>query len=162
MKTRKRSAPMSREKSVIHRYAGRKERISMSGKEKCKILKEIRHQIARENDISLITEACSHKGECRGTCPRCEAEVRYLERELKKRERLRKTVALAGISVGLTLALSGCAAETPPVGVPGPAPSGNDLTGDVAWPDDNDPKDEFVTDGEIAPVDMIDGNDENE
>ena len=50
-----------------------------------------------------------HKGECRGTCPRCESEVRYLERELEKRRRLKKAVALAGISAGMTVALSGCA-----------------------------------------------------
>ena len=81
----------------------------MTGKQKCQILKEIRVEIARQNDISLVIEACAHKGECRGTCPRCESEVRYLEAELEKRRRLKKTVALAGISAGITVALSGCA-----------------------------------------------------
>ena len=81
----------------------------MRGKEKCRILKQIRAEIAAQNDIDLVIEECTHKGECRGACPRCEAEVRYLEAELEKRRRLRKTVALAGVSAGITLALSGCA-----------------------------------------------------
>ena len=81
----------------------------MTGKEKCRILKQIRQQIAQENDIALVIEECTHKGECRGTCPRCESEVRYLERELEKRRSLKKKIALAGISAGLVVSLSGCA-----------------------------------------------------
>lgn len=81
----------------------------MRGKDKCKILKQIRAEIARQNDIDLVVSECTHKGECRGTCPRCESEVRYLEAELEKRRSLRKAVALAGISAGVTIALSGCA-----------------------------------------------------
>ena len=52
------------------------------GKQTCKILKEIRKQIAAENDIKLVIEECTYQGDCLGTCPKCEAEVRYLEREL--------------------------------------------------------------------------------
>lgn len=81
----------------------------MTGKEKCRILKDIRRQIALENDIQLVIEECSFKGECRGTCPRCESEVRYLEAELEKRRSLKKKIALAGISAGVVLGLSGCA-----------------------------------------------------
>ena len=76
----------------------RREVINMNGKQKCRILKQIRQQIAEANDIELVVSECTHKGDCRGTCPRCEAEVRYLERELEKRRRLMKRVALAGIS----------------------------------------------------------------
>ena len=82
----------------------------MNGKETCRCLKEIRLKIAQENDIDLIVEECTHKGECRGTCPRCEAEVRYLEAALEKRRKAGLRVALAGVSAGLALALSGCAA----------------------------------------------------
>ena len=71
------------------------------GKQTCKILKEIRKQIAAENDIKLVIEECTHKGDCLGTCPKCEAEVRYLERELEKRQRLGKAAVVAGLSVGL-------------------------------------------------------------
>jgi len=81
----------------------------LTGKEKCRILKQIRQQIAQENDIRLVIEECTHKGECRGTCPRCESEVRYLEAELEKRRSMKKKIALAGISAGVVLGLSGCA-----------------------------------------------------
>ncbi len=75
----------------------------MTGKQKCKILKEIRKQIAENNDIRFVIEECTHKGKCRGTCPRCEWEVRMLERELEKRRASGKRVVLAGISAGFLL-----------------------------------------------------------
>ena len=81
----------------------------MNGEQKCRILKEIRQQIAQENNIELITKECTHKGDCRGTCPRCEAEVIYLEQKLEKRRKVQKRIALAGISAGITLSLSSCA-----------------------------------------------------
>ena len=34
------------------------------GKNTCKILKEIRKQIALDNDINLIVEECTYKGDC--------------------------------------------------------------------------------------------------
>ena len=71
------------------------------GKQTCKILKEIRRQIAAENDIKLVVEECTYQGDCLGTCPKCEAEVRYLERELEKRQRMGKAAVVAGLSVGL-------------------------------------------------------------
>ena len=58
------------------------------GKEKCRILKQIRAQIAESNDIEWIVEECPHKGDCAGTCPKCEAEVRELERKLEERKKL--------------------------------------------------------------------------
>ncbi len=79
------------------------------GKEKCRILKQIRAEIAKQNDIAWVVEECSHKGNCRGTCPKCEAEVRQLERALERRAALGKTVAIVGISAGLSLSITGCA-----------------------------------------------------
>lgn len=73
----------------------------MTGKQKCKILKEIRRQIAEANDIRYVVEECSHKGKCKGTCPRCEWEVRELERALERRRLSGKKVVLAGISAGM-------------------------------------------------------------
>ena len=52
------------------------------GKQKCRILKTIREQIAEANDIKLVTSKCRYRGDCLGTCPKCEAEVRYLEEQL--------------------------------------------------------------------------------
>lgn len=46
------------------------------GKQTCKILKDIRRQIAEANDIEYITSECQYKGDCTGTCPKCESEVR--------------------------------------------------------------------------------------
>jgi hypothetical protein len=79
------------------------------GKEKCRILKQIRAEIARQNDIAWVVSECSHKGDCRGTCPKCEQEVRRLEVALARREALGKTIAVAGISAGLALTVAGCA-----------------------------------------------------
>ncbi len=70
------------------------------GKQTCKILKEIRQQIAEANGIEFITSECRYKGDCLGTCPKCEAEVRYLEQQLRSHQRMGKAVALAGISAG--------------------------------------------------------------
>ena len=69
------------------------------GKRTCEILKDVRQKIAQENDIALVERECTHEGDCRGTCPYCESEVRYLERELSKRRALGKAVTVAGIAV---------------------------------------------------------------
>ena len=63
------------------------------GKQTCKILKEIRRQIAEANGIEFITSECRYKGDCLGTCPKCEAEVRYLEQQLRARSLAGKAVA---------------------------------------------------------------------
>jgi hypothetical protein len=78
------------------------------GKQTCKILKEIRKQIAAENDIELVISECTHKGDCAGTCPKCEAEVRYLERELEKRQRLGKAAVFAGMTLGTAITAASC------------------------------------------------------
>ena len=83
------------------------------GKQTCKILKDIRKQISAENDINLVIEECTYQGDCRGTCPKCEAEVRYLERELEKRQRLGKAAVVAGLSVGLLGASQVALAQQP-------------------------------------------------
>lgn len=77
------------------------------GKQTCKILKEIRRQIAEANDIEFVTSECRYKGDCLGTCPKCEAEVRYLEQQLRSRQLMGKAVVLAGLSAGM-IAFSGC------------------------------------------------------
>lgn len=79
------------------------------GKQTCKILKEIRRQIAEANGIELATSECRFKGECLGTCPKCEAEVRFLEQQLRARSLAGRAVSLAGISVGtLAMLLPAC------------------------------------------------------
>ena len=80
----------------------------MNGKAKCKILKDIRKRIAEENDIEFITSECTHRGNCKGTCPKCEAELRYLEAELNKRRNAGKAIAVAGIAAAVMLTSTGC------------------------------------------------------
>lgn len=80
----------------------------MKGKNRCRILKDIRRRIAEENDIEYITTECKYKGDCLGTCPKCESEVRYLERELERRRSLGYKITVAGLAAGITLASAGC------------------------------------------------------
>ncbi len=58
----------------------------MRGKDTCKTLKEIRKNIAEKNGIQLELEECTYEGDCSGTCPKCEAELRELECALDEKE----------------------------------------------------------------------------
>lgn len=128
------------------------------GKETCRILKEIRRQIAEANDIEFITSECRYKGDCSGTCPKCESEVRYLEQQLRARSLAGKAVTLAGISAG-TILISGCSCTSS-------TKYNNTLQGDLSAPieqvdevADEEPADDdtiVITMGESAPtVDKI-------
>ena len=82
------------------------------GKKICNTLKEVRMQVAKANDIKYAPTECHHEGDCAGTCPKCEAEVRWLEQQLQLRRQLGKAVAVVGVSVGLA-ALTACNSKTP-------------------------------------------------
>ena len=71
------------------------------GRSTCKLLKDIRQQIANANGISYQPKECHHKGDCAGTCPACEEEIRYLERELKARKGNGFGMKVAGIAAGI-------------------------------------------------------------
>ena len=71
------------------------------GKSTCKLLKSIRQQIADANGISYQPKECHHKGDCAGTCPACEEEIRYLEGELKARKGNGFGMKVAGIAAGI-------------------------------------------------------------
>ena len=73
----------------------------VKGKSTCKLLKSIRQQIADANGISYQPKECHHKGDCAGTCSACEAEIRYLERELKARKGNGFGMKVAGIAAGI-------------------------------------------------------------
>ncbi|MDE5683476.1 MAG: energy transducer TonB [Muribaculaceae bacterium] len=107
------------------------------GKQTCRILKEIRRRIAEANDIEYVTSECQYKGDCAGTCPRCEAEVRYLEEQLASRRLAGKAVFLAGLT-----ALSACTGANTAVPIPEAAVEAmpdtaccltEELEGDVAF-----------------------------
>ena len=73
----------------------------VKGKSTCKLLKDIRQQIADANGISYRPKECHHRGDCAGTCPACEEEIRYLERELKARKGNGFGMKVAGIAAGI-------------------------------------------------------------
>lgn len=93
------------------------------GKQTCRILKEIRRQIAEVNDIEFITSECQYQGDCLGTCPKCEAEVRYLEQQLERKRIAGKAITVLGISAGLV-------AMTPQASCSGPKKADNITTCD--------------------------------
>lgn len=90
-----------------------------NGKNICKQLKKIRKEIAESNDIPLEQPECTYKGECQGTCPRCDSEVRYLEQELSRKGKLGAAIVAA------SLTLAAC------------EPSGKMIEGDVMAPIDS-------------------------
>ena len=73
----------------------------VKGKSTCKLLKDIRQQIADANGISYQPKECHHKGDCAGNCPACEEEIRYLEHELKARKGNGFGMKVAGIAAGI-------------------------------------------------------------
>ncbi len=79
------------------------------GKNICNQLKAVRRSIAEENGIPLEIKECTYHGPCRGTCPRCESEMQYLEAELEKRVRMGKVATVAGLA--MTLAACGTGAS---------------------------------------------------
>lgn len=124
----------------------------MKGKSKCRILKDIRRKIAQDNDIEFITTECKHKGDCLGTCPKCEAEVRYLEEQLKKRKAAGKQIAVAGIAAAFVVGGTSCDIID----------AFNPIQGDIALPPEGSRQEtvdgempsessEFVTMGDMLP-----------
>lgn len=152
----------------------------MRGKDKCRILKQIRKKIADENEIPYVVEECKHKGECKGTCPKCEADLKMLERELSLRHKIGKTVAIAGIAAGVMTMTTGCdiddvasalkqivgiESHNPVMGEMLPPETGViELDGDVAVPQNDDWQgglvyqkkdiDWDVTEGEMIPPEL--------
>lgn len=118
------------------------------GKKKCEILKTVRCQVARKNGIPYTYTECTYQGECRGTCPKCEEELRYLTRELEKLKKSGRQVAVAGVAAAvIATTAAGCASgsgrEDEPnryttQGVPAYTQQ-EELDGDVAYtPDPED------------------------
>ena len=83
------------------------------GKHVCETLKAIRSKIAEENEIDYTPIECHHEGDCAGTCPACEREVRWLESMLRRRRALGKAVTIAGLSVALGSVVSSCQVVQP-------------------------------------------------
>lgn len=142
----------------------------MKGKEKCRMLKQIRKKIADANDIPYVVEECPHQGECRGTCPKCEAELRKMEQELSLRRRIGKGVAVVGVAAGVMASTTACNAGdvvdfiedavmtiTNQRQIDGVVPA--PLTGDVAYPTEGEalPKDVWWDDEDVNSEDALAG-----
>ena len=92
------------------------------GKKICGELKKIRRRIADENGIKLDIPECTYEGECRGTCPRCEWEVKYLEKTLFERLKLGKIATISGLALTLS-SCNGGGAIGPDIQVVGDVPN---------------------------------------
>lgn len=55
------------------------------GKQKCEILRRIRMDIAERYGLRYNPSECTHEGDCSGTCPKCDAELKDLQRQLESR-----------------------------------------------------------------------------
>lgn len=113
------------------------------GKRICETLKTIRKQIADANGIVYEPKKCNFKGECRGTCPACEQEVKYIEKQLNARRMLGKAVTIIGVSTGIA-ALSSCSQKT--------IQNSSIITGDIYIPVDsieNDKESQQSNDNEV-------------
>ena len=72
----------------------------MTGKEKCRLLRQIRKEIAATNQIPYFPTECTYKGDdCTGTCPMCEAEAAYLDRKLNEKAATGAAITLSGVSL---------------------------------------------------------------
>ena len=72
----------------------------MTGKEKCKLLRQIRKEIAANNHIPYFPTECTYEGDdCVGSCPMCEAEAAYLDRELNERAASGASITVRGVSL---------------------------------------------------------------
>ena len=60
-------------------------RIMNQGKQKCEILRRIRMDIAERYGLRYNPTECTHEGDCSGTCPKCDAELKDLQRQLESR-----------------------------------------------------------------------------
>lgn len=71
----------------------------MNGKEKCKLLRQLRKEIAEANNIIYLSAECTYEGDCKGTCPKCDAEIQYLESKLNEKEALGQNISFSSISL---------------------------------------------------------------
>lgn len=118
-----------------------------TGKRICQALKELRKRIADANEIPFEIEECTHKGDCPGTCPKCEAELRYLTESINQREQEGKPVAIEGLMSETELrqafGIEPICSELPKMpeefvlqGMPAPPSDSMRLMGDIAAPSD--------------------------
>ena len=142
------------------------------GKRICETLKAIRSEIASANEIDYQPTECTHEGDCAGTCPKCEQETRWLERQLRARHALGKAVTIAGLSVALG-AMSSCnffekykhdrrLGDVPKVDSIHCSPSDSMVVGDVPKKGPNDTIEPLMPMNKINPLSNKGNDDEEE
>lgn len=62
------------------------------------MLRQIRREIAAANGISYFPAECHHIGDCPGTCPVCDEEIRFLDSELNRKAKNGEKITISGIS----------------------------------------------------------------
>lgn len=55
------------------------------GKDICELLKDIRQKVAEKYGLRYEPAECHHTGDCMGSCPRCDEELRDLQRQLDEK-----------------------------------------------------------------------------
>jgi ferredoxin len=65
------------------------------GRRICDILKDIRKDVSNTTNIDLNQSECTHKGECTGTCPKCESELDKINTTLSHEDLVAKINSLA-------------------------------------------------------------------
>lgn len=78
------------------------------GKKTCDLLKEIRKNVATKIDLDLNQTECNYKGNCSGTCPKCEKELEEINKNLDHK----KLLSIVG-TLGIATTLVGCSANNP-------------------------------------------------
>lgn len=63
------------------------DKITIYGKNICRILKEIRKVAAEVNNIEFEPSECHFEGDCPGTCPKCDEELKMLSEQLELRKK---------------------------------------------------------------------------
>lgn len=122
------------------------------GKKICNTLKAIRLDIARANGIKYAPCECHHEGDCSGTCPACESEMRYLEREIARRRSNGKAALIAGVSLGLmSLSATSCD-QFNKLG-------GNDLRGEMVLVEDSCATTDSIGDERVESGEILDTTD---
>ena len=120
-----------------------------TGKRICQALKNIRKRIADANEIPFEIEECTHKGDCPGTCPKCESDLRYLMESINQREQEGQPVVVDGLMSEVALHqafdIKPICPESPQEpeefvlqGMPVPPSEPMGLMGDIAAPSNSD------------------------
>lgn len=69
----------------------------MNGREKCRLINQIREKVAENNNIDFVIKDCTFEGNCTGRCEKSDSELNYLETELEKIQSEGNKINLKGV-----------------------------------------------------------------